>query len=162
MRAMLLVGVQLAFVIASSLAWADDTADRLKLGNQVVVAANVAENFRHVLPLLMAQLKPLVQRQGQVDSADLDKFTKLFTERADAAADQFAEKMAQIYASEFSAEDLANLLAFYKTPTGQNLLSKQSSITQTSFAVGKQLGQDLAKQVLEDINKDKQAKPSKM
>ena len=70
--------------------------------------------------------------------------------------------MAQIYASEFSAEDLANLLAFYKTPTGQNLLSKQSSITQTSFAVGKQLGQDLAKQVLEDMNKDKQAKPSKM
>ena len=101
MRAMLLASVQLAFVIASPLGKADDAADRLKLGNQVVVAANVAENFRHFMPLMMAQLKPLVQRQRQIDSADLDSFTKLFNERADAAADQFAEKMGQIYATEF-------------------------------------------------------------
>ncbi len=162
MRSMLLAGVQLALVMTSPPARADDAADRLKLGEQVVVAAHVAENFRHIMPLLMAQMKPLVQRQGQIDTTDLDKFTKLFTARADAAADQFAEKMGQIYATEFSVEDLGNLLAFYKTPSGQNLLSKQSAITQESLAVGKQLGQDLAKQVIEDMNKDKQAKPSKM
>ena len=162
MRSMLLAGVQLALVMTSPPARADDAADRLKLGEQVVVAAHVAENFRHIMPLLMAQMKPLVQRQGQIDTTDLDKFTKLFTARADAAADQFAEKMGQIYATEFSVEDLGNLLAFYKTPSGQNLLSNQSAITQESLAVGKQLGQDLAKQVIEDMNKDKQAKPSKM
>ena len=162
MRAVLLAGIQLALLIVSPPVRADDAADRLKLAQQVLVVAHVADNFRNFMPLMMAQLKPLVQRQGQVDSTDLDRFTKLFTVRADAAADQFAEKMGQIYATEFSAEDLGNLLAFYKTPSGQNLLSKQSSIAQASLAVGKQLGQDIAKQVIEDMQKEKQAKPSKM
>ncbi len=162
MRAVLLAGIQSALLIVSPPVRADDAADRLKLAQQVLVVAHVADNFRNFMPLMMAQLKPLVQRQGQVDSTDLDRFTKLFTVRADAAADQFAEKMGQIYATEFSAEDLGNLLAFYKTPSGQNLLSKQSSIAQASLAVGKQLGQDIAKQVIEDMQKEKQAKPSKM
>ena len=118
MRAVLLAGIQLALLIVSPPVRADDAADRLKLAQQVLVVAHVADNFRNFMPLMMAQLKPLVQRQGQVDSTDLDRFTKLFTVRADAAADQFAEKMGQIYATEFSAEDLGNLLAFYKTASG--------------------------------------------
>ncbi len=162
MRAMLLAGVQLAFVIVSPVARADEAADRLKLAEQVVVVAHVADNMRTIMPVIMAQLKPIVQHRGDTNPADLDLFTKLFNARADAAADQFAEQVAQIYATEFSAEDLGNLLAFYKTPSGQNLLAKQSTIAQVSMAAGKQLGQDLAKQVIEDMKKEKEIKPSKM
>ncbi len=162
MRAMLLAVVQLAFVIVSPPAKADDASDRLKIAEEVVVTAHVADNLRSVMPMIMTQLKPLVLRQGETNPTDLDRFTKLFNARVDAAADQFAEKMAHIYAAAFSVEDLGNVLSFYKTPTGQNLLAKQSAIAQASMAVGKQLGQDLAKQVVEDMNKEKQAKPSKM
>ena len=145
MKAMLLAAVQLALVIGSAPAWADDASDRLKLAEQVVVVAHVADNLRNILPMMMAQLKPLVIQQGTTDSADLDKFTKLFTARADAASDDFAAKMAKLYATEFSAEDLGNLIAFYKTPTGQSLLAKQPAMAKASFEIGKQLGQDLAK-----------------
>ena len=162
MRWALFAAVQLALLVASPNVRADDAADRLKLAQQVVVVAHVADNLRTVMPVMMAQLRPLVTQGGNVDSATLDEFTKRFNARANAAADLFAEKMAQMYATQFSAQDLENLLSFYKTPTGQNLLSKQTVVAQASMVIGKQLGQDLAKQVVEDMDKEKQAKPSKM
>ena len=162
MRRMIAASLGLALCLSVPGARADDAADRLKLAEQVVVTAHVSDNMRQILPMLMAQLKPLVEKQGSTDSADLDKFVKLFNARANAAADQFALKMAQIYATEFSTTDLSNLLAFYKTQTGQTLLSKQTVVAQASFTLGKQLGQDLAKQVLDEMKKEKAAAPPKL
>ncbi len=161
MRAALLAVVQLAIVSAFSPVEADAASDRLNLAHQVVVVAHVADDLRNLMPVFMAQFRPLVL-QGRSDTADFDEFIKLFNARVDAGADQYAEKVGQIYATEFSAEDLGNLLAFYKTPTGQNLLAKENAVAQAYILVGKQFGQDLAKQVVEDMNKEKQAKPSKM
>ena len=162
MRRLLLTAALLALSFHAGPASADDASDRLKLAEQVVVTAHVADNMRKIMPMMMAQLKPLVEKQGSTDSAQLDKFTTLFNARAAAAADGFADKVAQVYATEFSAKDLTNLLSFYGTETGQDLLSKQTVIAQASFALGKQMGQDLAKQVLDDMAKEKEAKPSKM
>ena len=152
MKRVMLSGVLLSLLLAPSTGKADDAFDRLKLAEQVVVMARVADNLRQIMPMTMAQMKPLVEKQG---SADFAEFDKLFKARVPAAADQFAEKMARIYAVEFSAADLSNLLVFYKTQTGQNLLSRQAVIAQASFAIGQQFGQDLVKQVLEDIDRDK-------
>jgi hypothetical protein len=66
---------------------------------------------------------------------------------------------AQIYAKEFSEEDLTNLLAFYKSPTGQNLIAKQPVIVQGMMTASMQWGQMLAREVLQEYQSDKANKP---
>ena len=46
---------------------------------------------------------------------------------------QIGDGMAQIYATEFSEQELKDLVAFYKTPLGQKLLSSEPRAIQLSM-----------------------------
>ena len=67
--------------------------------------------------------------------------------------------MAEVYAKEFTEADLANLLAFYRTETGQHLLAKQPEIAKGMMLVGQQWGQGIAQQIIAELAKEKAAAP---
>lgn len=54
---------------------------------------------------------------------------------------ELEDAVAVVYASNFSAAELRDLIAFYKTPTGQKLLEKTPSIAQQTPAAGQKFGQ---------------------
>jgi len=134
-----------------------DDATRLRLAREVVDVAHVSDNMRKIMPTMLAQLKPMIMQQGQADSATVDDFVKRVSTRFDKSIDQFTDLAAGIYAKEFSEDDLTNLLAFYKTPTGHDLVAKQSEIAQAMFVAGKEWGQAVAQQVIEEFKKEKAA-----
>jgi hypothetical protein len=45
-------------------------------------------------------------------------------------------EMVAVYAREFSEAELRDMIAFYRTPTGQKLLGKQSDLMQKGAAIG--------------------------
>jgi hypothetical protein len=49
--------------------------------------------------------------------------------------------MVAIYASNFSAGELRDLTAFYKSPTGQTFLQKTPLVTQQTMVAGQKFGQ---------------------
>ena len=68
-----------------------------------------------------------------------------------------SEAFAILYSSNFSAEELRAVTAFYKTPVGQKYLQKQPALAQQSMTVGQQFGQsiaaDLQKRMIEELRK---------
>ena len=68
-----------------------------------------------------------------------------------------AELMALIYARNFSAAELRDLAAFYRTPIGQKLLQKMPTIAQESMTAGQQfaqaIGSDLQQRIVDELRK---------
>ena len=110
------------------------------------------------MPVFSQQIRPMLLHSGG-DAKEVDAFMAEIGKRFAAQTDGFVDLAAQVYAREFSQDDLDAMLAFYRTPAGQHLLDKQLVITQGMVAVGQQWGQALAKQVLDDFAKRKAPDP---
>ena len=137
---------------------ADDDAGRLKVAREIVATTHSADKLRQMMPAFMQQMRPMLQQSG-ADGKEIDQFLAETSKRFASQTDGFVDLAAQVYAREFSQDDLDALLAFYKTSAGQHLLDKQVPITQGMVAVGQQWGQTVAKQVLDDFAKRKTQDP---
>jgi hypothetical protein len=54
---------------------------------------------------------------------------------------ELEDSMVDIYTNNFSAGELRDLIAFYKSPTGQKFLQKTPLVTQQTMAAGQKFGQ---------------------
>ena len=64
---------------------------------------------------------------------------------------QLTEHIARIYAEEFSAEEMRQLLAFYDTPVGRKLIARMPSIVMRSQQAGRAWGQQMARKAIERL-----------
>ncbi len=150
-----------AFVLITASAAAParaDDASRLQAARTIVEVTHAADNLRRFLPTFSQQMRPLLLQSG-ADAKEVDTFMTEIGKRFAAQTDSFVDLAAQVYAREFSQDDLDALLAFYRMPAGQHLLDKQVVITQGMVAVGQQWGQAVARQVLDDFAKRKAQDP---
>ncbi|MGI3901006.1 MAG: DUF2059 domain-containing protein [Janthinobacterium lividum] len=159
MRWIAAILVALSLTAAAPAALADD-ASRLQLARQVVEVAHAGENMRAVMPVMVQQMRTLIGQQGAASEAQIGKFVQRFQDRFNQEIPSFVDLVAKVYAREFSDEDLSNLLAFYRTPTGQHLLGKQQEIAKGMLAVGQDWGKTVAQEVLAEMQKDQSKAPS--
>ncbi len=159
MRRAVVAALALTALQAGTPARADE-AGRLRTARTIIEVTHAADRVRQIMPVLMKQMRPMLLQSGG-NAQEVDDFIAEGLKRMGAQTDGFADLAAQIYAREFSDEDLNALLAFYRTPAGQHLLEKQVVITQGMIAMGQQWGQTVAKQVLDDFAKRK-AQPPKL
>jgi hypothetical protein len=63
--------------------------------------------------------------------------------------DDLVDRTVPIYAKHFSKDDLEALLAFYRSPAGQRVLSEMPAVLQECMAAGQEWGKELAKRAVE-------------
>lgn len=131
-----------------------DDASRLATARELVRVTHSADNLRAMLPQLMNAVRPMLMQQG-ADQKTVDSLLQDGASRMAGQTDQLVDLIANIYAQEFSEEDLDNLLAFDKTPSGQHLIEKQGTLMRGMLVIGKQWGQAVAKQVIDDYARRK-------
>lgn len=66
-------------------------------------------------------------------------------------SDALVNLVVPIYAKYYTQEDLDGLIAFYQTPLGQKVISTLPQISQESVQAGQAWGQQLAEQVIQDM-----------
>ena len=159
MRRTIVATLGLALVLASSAARADD-AGRLKLAHEVVETAHAGDNMRALMPTFLGQMRQALTQQGGADAHQLDAFMVRFQQRFNDGIPNFIDLVAQVYAREFSDDDLRKLLDFYRSPAGQHLLSKQVMIAQGMTTVGAQWGRSIAQEITQEFEKEKGGAPS--
>jgi uncharacterized protein len=99
---------------------------------------------------MMQQMLPGLKKM--VPKAPEDFWTDFMKE---ANTDELITLVIPIYQKNFTEEDLLETIAFYKSPVGQRLITKLPIVSQESFQVGQQWGQELAKRVLDSAKKKK-------
>ena len=137
-----------------------DNASRLKVARVVVETSHAADNMRAVMPLMMSQMRGVLVQQFAGDAKGIDGYLQRFQTKFEASVPGFVDLVAEVYAREFTEADLNDLLAFYRTPAGQHLLDEQPEIAKGMMTVGQRWGQNIAKEVLAEIQKEKQAAPA--
>lgn len=155
MRAILVALLTAAALLAAGpLRAQTPPADSLAAARELVQVMKATDQFKAVLPTIFANLKPaFVQGRPEVEK-DFDAIMPLIIAGAVKRVNEFADKLAVIYANNFSLDELHNLTAFYRTPTGQKLIARQATIARESMAMGQQFGQTLVEDLKEQITEE--------
>ena len=139
-------------LVAAPAARADD-ASRLETARNIMVAIHAADNLRLLMPQLLAQLRPVAIQSGQTDQKALDAFLARGLDLMNETAPKAVDDIARSYAQELSEQDLDDILVFYKSKAGHDLIEKQPVLNQRLIAAGREWGQAAARQVREEFAK---------
>jgi len=146
----ILLGLCICLPVAS--AHADDQS-RLAQAREFITVSHATDSMRRILPMLLNSMKPMMAQQ-MGDPLARDAFLARFQDKALGEVDKFTDMAAQIYAREFTDDDLASMITFYKSPTGQHMVDKQAELQQALSAAGKQWGIMIASEAMQDAAKE--------
>lgn len=137
-------------------------AANLAAARELVQVMKSTDQFKALLPTIFEGLKPaFVQGRPEV-AKEYDAIMPIIIEGAAQRLAGFADLLAGIYARNFSVDELHDLTAFYHSPTGQKLITRQPVIARASMLAGQQFGQalvtDLKEKIAEELKKREQSK----
>jgi hypothetical protein len=112
------------------------TPEHLKAAKELIDTRNEKLKFEHNIEVLIKaqSIKLPEDKRGACEDVFKKFVNKYLT------WDLVSDKISELYAKEFTTEELQQLTAFYKTPLGKKFDAKQSEI----FFKGEQIGQQLA------------------
>jgi uncharacterized protein len=126
-------------------------ADRLAAAKELMEITGSAKQFDVILPLIMQQIEnAFVQLKPEHADAIKEIFklaSSKFTERKQEAFDQ----VSVVFAERFTAGELKEIIAFYKTPIGAKLIKAQPEIAQKSMAIGQAWGRKIGQDVEQEV-----------
>jgi hypothetical protein len=148
---LLIAAVLLSGPVRAQSADADSTA----AARELVATIKLGDQFKAMLPMIFKSIKPaIVQNRPDVDR-DYDALVPIAVAKMNARVSELEDALVAIYASNFSAGELRDLITFYKSPTGQKLLQKTPFVTQQTMAAGQKFGQsagaEAQKEMIEEL-----------
>lgn len=145
----------LIFALTASDAAADPQAD----ADYIVSQALTKEMFQGAIaaqrPLLISAIQNDLRVKG-ITLPDPDRFFDLFmTEFLDEFTASMQEQSAEIYLRQFSGAELADIAEFYRTPSGQALLTSTPALmmsgAQLGTVAGRRAGLNAGKRLADKI-----------
>ncbi|MFN7923081.1 MAG: DUF2059 domain-containing protein [Bryobacteraceae bacterium] len=105
-----------------------------------------------------AQMRQMIMKNvpaGKEQEAEtfIREFSNDFAAEAPKHIGELKDKVAEIYDKYYSAQDIKDLIAFFKTPVGQKLVTIAPKVAVESMQIGQGWGMDLGKQIGERVSK---------
>jgi uncharacterized protein len=131
--------------------------DALAAARELLNTMKFSDQFKAILPVVIQSLKPaIVQNRPEVER-DYDAIMPLVLQGMTSRLNELGEATAAVYAANFTAGELRDITAFYRTATGQSFLQKLPVVTQQSMAIGQRFGQavtsELQSRITEELRK---------
>jgi uncharacterized protein len=121
--------------------------ETMAAARELIVTMRAGDYFKAIMPAIMNNLKPaIVQNRPQVER-DYDAIMPLLIASMDARLNEIIDQVAAVYARNFTAEGLREVVAFYRGPTGQKFVQKLPLITQESMLIGQRFGQSVGAEI---------------
>src|SRR5262249_26893690 len=114
--------------------------EALAAARELVLVVRATDQVKQILPSIVQAVRPAsVQGRPQVEK-DFDAFVPALVDNMNARMTELAELIALVYARNFTAEEMREMMAFYRTSLGQKLLQKMPVIAQESMTAGQTWG----------------------
>lgn len=144
-----LAAVALSLVLASPAVFAQQKPSpaAMATANELVAVTGATALFSPLVAGVVEQARLLYLQQNPGLAKDLNEIAAKM--RADLAP-RFSEvtgEVARLYATDFSEQDLKDILAFYKSPAGQKLLQWQPKVVESSM----KFAQDWANKLSDEV-----------
>ena len=119
----------------------------LAAAKEILTMKNASAMYSNAVPNIVQQTKEALLQNNLNYQKDLNEVAILVAQTLAGREKEIGDGMAQIYANEFSEQELTSLVAFYKSPLGQKLLSSEPRAIQFSMSYMNQWAQNFAEQV---------------
>jgi uncharacterized protein len=128
------------------------SAAPLKQGTPAAIAAakeilamkNASGMYANAIPTLVDQTKNVLLQNNLNYQKDLNEVAVIVAQKLAGREKEIGDGMANIYANEFSEQELKDLVTFYKSPLGQKLLATEPRAIQFSMSYMTQWAQNFA------------------
>jgi uncharacterized protein len=131
------------------------TPDAEAAARELIDTMKLPDQFKAMLPAIIQQLKPAIVQNRADIAHDFDAMMPLVQEKMGARLGELSNAIAAIYANNFTADELRELTAFYKSPAGQKFLQKTPAVAAQTMAAGQKFGQaaavDAQKQMTDEL-----------
>jgi hypothetical protein len=148
-------GLALGLVLATLPATAQQGAPPLKPATPAAIAAakeilamkNVSMMYANAVPKVVQQTKDVLLQNNLNYQKDLNEVAVVVAQKLAGREKEIGDGMAQIYANEFTEQELKDLVTFYKSPLGQKLLASEPRAVQFSMSFMNQWAAQFAEAV---------------
>src|SRR6266403_2436863 len=152
-------GLALGLALAGVPAGAQQQPPPLKPASPAAIAAakeiltmkNASAMYANAVPNIVQQTKEALLQSNLNYQKDLNEVAVIVAQSLAGREKEIGEGMAKVYASEFTEQELKDLVTFYKSPLGQKLLSTEPRAIQFSMSYMNQWGQIFAQTVNEQF-----------
>jgi hypothetical protein len=111
---------------------------------EILTMKNASQMYANAVPNIVAQTKDSLLQANLNYQKDLNEVAVIVAQSLAGREKEIGEGMAQVYASEFTEQELRDLVTFYKSPLGQKLLANEPKAIQLSMSYMNQWAQSFA------------------
>jgi hypothetical protein len=101
---------------------------------EILAMKRANEMYANAVPTIVQQAKTAFVQNFLNYQKDLNEVAVVVAQTLAGREQEIGEGMAKVYASEFTEQELKDLVTFYKSPLGQKLLAAEPKAIQASIA----------------------------
>jgi hypothetical protein len=116
----------------------------LAAAREILTMKNASAMYAAAVPNLVEQTKNVLMQSNLNYQKDLNEVAVIVAKNLAGREKEIGEGMAQVYANEFTEQELKDLVTFYKSPLGQKLLAAEPRAIQFSMSYMNQWAQAFA------------------
>ena len=106
----------------------------LAAAREILTMKNASAMYQSAVPNIVEQTKNVLLQSNLNYQKDLNEVAVIVAKNLAGREKEIGEGMAQVYANEFTEQELKDLVTFYKSPLGQKLLSTEPRAIQFSMS----------------------------
>ena len=114
---------------------------------EILTMKNAGAMYAQAVPNIVQQTKDQLMQTNLNYQKDLNEVAVIVAQKLAGREKEIGEGMAAVYASDFTEQELKDLVNFYKSPLGQKLLSTEPRAIQQSMGFMNQWAQQFAETV---------------
>lgn len=139
MRIWAATGLALMLAVAPALAQDTVSPEKLELAGELIDASGASRMFSSSDDVLAAIFAQFRKSGHDIDSETEAGMKKICREELEAAKPGLIEQYKEIYAHHFSEAEMRDMIAFYKTPTGQHVVAEMPALVRETTPLSSEL-----------------------
>jgi hypothetical protein len=156
-RGLQLSAVLLAALVLPAVAQADEASDRRAAAVALLDQLHPTDAVNAMMPTIIQQIRLNLTRNDPDLTKLFDGFAPQLVAEGEAAKPELIDKVVDIYAKAFTADELKAITAFYASPPGQKMIATQGPVTAETVAAVREWGTKLATKMNEEARTKLQA-----
>ncbi len=119
----------------------------LAAAKEILAMKNASAMYANAVPNLVQQTKNVLMQSNLNYQKDLNEVAEIVAKNFAGREKEIGDGMAQVYANEFTEQELEDLVTFYKSTLGQKLLASEPRAIQFSMSYMNQWAQQFAETI---------------
>lgn len=115
---------------------------------EILAMKNASAMYANAVPGMVEKTKSALIQQNLNYQKDLNEVAPIVAQQLNGREKEIGEGMAQVYASEFTEQELKDLVAFYKSPLGKKLVEAEPKAIGLSMAFMNSWAQNFTETVM--------------